>query len=75
MHVTEHYHMGINYDEWKGHVFTAERAFDNKLLIYDAQIGDSLNINALGDVKTIGILKVDKMMFNINVLGNISMSI
>ena len=75
MHVTEHYHMGINYDEQKGHVFTAERAFDNKLLIYDAQIGDSLNINALGDVKTIGILKVDKMMFNINVLDNISMSI
>lgn len=67
MHVTEHYHMGINYDEWKGHVFTA--------LIYDAQIGDSLNISALGDVKTIGILKVDKMMFNINVLNNISMSI
>lgn len=46
-----------------------------KLLIYDAQIGDFLNINALGDVKTIGILKVDKMMFNINVLDNISMSI
>lgn len=75
MHVTEHYHMGINYDEWKGHVFTAESAFDNKLLIYDAQIGDFLNISALGDVKTIGILKVDKMMFNINVLDNISMSI
>lgn len=56
-------------------MFTAERAFDNKLLIYDAQIGDFLNINALGDVKTIGILKVDKMMFNINVLDNISMSI
>jgi len=67
--------MGINYDEWKGHVFTAERAFDNKFLIYNAQIGDFLNINALGDVKTIGILKVDKMMFNINVLDNISMSI
>lgn len=56
-------------------MFTAERAFDNKLLIYDAQIGDSLNISALGYVKTIGILKVDKMMFNINVLDNISMSI
>ena len=56
-------------------MFTAERAFDNKLLIYDAQIGDSLNISALGDVKTIGILKVDKMMFTINVLDNISMSI
>lgn len=67
--------MGINYDEWKGHVFTAESTFDNKHLIYDAQIGDFLNINALGDVKTIGILKVDKMMFNINVLNNISMSI
>lgn len=38
--------MGINHDEWKGHVFTAESAFDNKLLIYDAQIGDLLNINA-----------------------------
>lgn len=46
MHVTAHYHMGINYDEWKGHVFTAEGAFDNKHLIYDAQIGDFLNINA-----------------------------
>ena len=32
MHVTAHYHMGINYDEWKGHVFTAESAFDNKHL-------------------------------------------
>lgn len=69
------YHVGINYNKLKGHVVTAERTFDNKLLIYDAQSGDFLNINAFDDAKTIEILKVDKMILNKNVLKNISIII
>ena len=66
------YHIGINLSSDMGHVFTAERLPNGKLLFYDAQSGDFLNIREYTALESIEVLKVDKLLFNIELLKEIS---
>lgn len=59
------YHIGINMKN-SGHVITAERLPNGKLIFYDAQSGTFLNIEeyATLEVENFEILKVDKLLLN-----------
>lgn len=66
------YHVGLNYKNNTGHVVTAERIFSGKIIYYDAQTGDFININDLAGLESVELLKVDKMLFNVEMLKKIS---
>lgn len=57
------YHIGINFDQSHGHIITAERFSDGKIVFYDAQSGAFLNIKEYPDLESIEVLKVDKLLF------------
>lgn len=58
-----HYHIGINM-KYGGHVITAERLTDGRMMYYDAQSGTFLKIEeyAARYVEYFEILKVDKLL-------------
>ena len=59
------YHIGINM-KYGGHVITAERLADGRMMYYDAQSGTFLKIEeyAARDVEYFEVLKVDKLLIN-----------
>ena len=61
---TGRYHIGINMQENKGHVVTAERIRDGRIIFYDAQSGSFLNIEEYitNGVEYFEVLKVDKLL-------------
>ncbi len=65
------YHIGLNYKNGEGHLVTAERK-DGKLLIYDAQRGTFVNIWEEIGLEYAEVLKVDKLMFVVDILKQIS---
>lgn len=73
------YHIGANYEiviEGKpverGHIITAQRFQDGRILYYDPQIDSFLNIaEFLEDAKSIEVLKVDKLHFNVDIVSQI----
>ncbi len=58
------YHIGININGGKGHVITAERLPNGKMIYYDAQSGDFIKLEEYKDrgVEYIEFLKVDKLL-------------
>lgn len=67
------YHIGINTNE-SGHLITAERFKDGKMLFYDAQNGEFLNIEeyANDSVSYFEVLKVDKLLLRKDIIKRIS---
>lgn len=57
------YHIGVNFDQSHGHIITAERFSDGKIVFYDAQSGAFLNIKEYPTVESFEVLKVDKLLF------------
>lgn len=72
MQVQGRYHIGINISDKVGHVITAERTQDNKLIFYDPQDGRFVNISSLSNAAFLEIIKVDKMIIKGNIIGSIS---
>lgn len=61
---TGRYHIGINMPSNNGHVITAERLSDGKMIFYDAQDGAFLKLEEYADrgVEYFDVLKVDKLL-------------
>ena len=72
MKPTGRYHIGINQRNGSGHVITAERLKNGKLIYYDAQSGDFLNIREISAIESFEMLKVDKLILNPSMLKAIS---
>ena len=64
MKATGRYHIGVNFLDGKGHVITAERFASGKVIYYDAQSGEFINIKEYFALESIELLKVDKLLFN-----------
>lgn len=62
------YHIGINFDQYHGHIITAERFSDGKIVFYDAQSGAFLNIKEYSDLESFEVLKVDKLLFEPDII-------
>ena len=69
------YHVGINYNEQDGHIITAERTENGKLLLYDAQSGLFWSEKEFKKAMFIEILKIDKLLINPKMLKGISKTI
>lgn len=72
LNATGRYHVGINYSNGQGHVITAERLSSGKVVFYDAQSGEFLNIKEYTALESFEILKVDKLLFRIDWIRKIS---
>ena len=72
MQAVGRYHVGVNISDKIGHVITAERMQDNKLLLYDPQDGQFVNISSLTNAVFLEIIKVDKMVIKKNIMSSIS---
>ena len=66
------YHIGVNFLNGSGHIITAERLKSGKVIYYDAQSGEFLNIREYAALESIELLKVDKLLFNKDLLQEIS---
>lgn len=75
MQVPGRYHIGVNYDKDNGHVITAERLLNGKIILYDAQSGDFMNLNEFIGIDSLEILRVDKLLLCRNVLDKISIKL
>ena len=71
---TGRYHIGINMPGNKGHVITAERLSDGRIMFYDAQNGASLKLEeyALKSVEYFEVLKVDKLLLRPDIFRQIA---
>ncbi len=60
------YHIGINMSGNRGHVVTAERLDDGRIIFYDAQNGAFLKLEeyAVSSVEYFEVLKVDKLLLD-----------
>lgn len=67
------YHIGINM-KYGGHVITAERLADGRMMYYDAQSGTFLKIEeyAARDVEYFEVLKVDKLLLRRNLFKSVA---
>ena len=67
------YHIGINMKNG-GHIITAERLMNGKMIFYDAQSGEFLKIEeyATRNVEYFEILKVDKLLIRKNLISSIA---
>ena len=73
------YHIGANYKikvnetiEEKGHIITAQRFSDGRMYYYDPQVNTFVNIaEFLSDVASVELLKVDKLLFNVDIVSQI----
>lgn len=70
----ERYHIGINMTENKGHVITAERLPNGKMIYYDAQDGTFLKLEqyAAREVEYFEVLKVDKLLLRPDIFKQIA---
>lgn len=68
------YHIGINMTENKGHVITAERLPNGKMIYYDAQDGTFLKLEqyAAREVEYFEVLKVDKLLLRPDIFKQIA---
>ncbi len=66
------YHIGLNYKNGTGHVITAERLASGKIVYYDAQTGNFISIEGYTDLESLEVLKVDKLLFDVEMLKKIS---
>ena len=66
------YHIGLNTKAGSGHVIVAERMQSGKIIYYDAQSGNFININEYEELEKIEVLKVDKLIFDVEILKDIS---
>lgn len=68
------YHIGINMSENRGHVITAERLPNGKMIYYDAQNGVFLKLEeyAVSGVEYFEVLKVDKLLLRPDVFKQIA---
>ena len=59
------YHIGVNFKDG-GHMITAERLSDGKLIFYDPQCGDFISIEEYANysVEYFELLKVDRLLIN-----------
>ena len=71
---TGRYHIGINMPGNKGHVITAERLSDGRIMFYDAQNGAFLKLEeyALKSVEYFEVLKVDKLLLRPDIFRQIA---
>lgn len=67
------YHVGINM-KYGGHVITAERLHDGRMIYYDAQSGTFLKIEeyAARDVEYLEVLKVDKLLLRRDIFKSVA---
>lgn len=72
MQASGRYHIGVNFKDGRGHVITAERLKSGKVIYYDAQSGEFLNIREYAALESVELLKVDKLLFNKSMLRAIS---
>lgn len=66
------YHIGVNFLNGSGHIITAEHLKSGKVVYYDAQSGEFLNIKEYAALESIELLKVDKLLINKEWLKKIS---
>lgn len=68
------YHIGINMSENRGHVITAERLPNGKMMYYDAQNGVFLKLEeyAVSGVEYFEVLKVDKLLLRPDIFKQIA---
>lgn len=68
------YHIGINMTENRGHVITAERLPNGKMIYYDAQNGVFLKLEeyAVSGVEYFEVLKVDKLLLRPDIFKQIA---
>ena len=66
------YHIGLNTKGGIGHVIVAERMQSGKIIYYDAQSGNFININEYEELEKIEVLKVDRLIFDVEILKDIS---
>ena len=66
------YHVGINYDVDNGHIITADRLQNGKLIIYDPQNGNFVSLNEFNKAAYLEILKIDKLLMRREVVTSIS---
>lgn len=68
------YHIGINMSENRGHVITAERLQNGKIIYYDAQNGIFLKLEeyAVSGVEYFEVLKVDKLLLRPDIFKQIA---
>lgn len=71
---TGRYHIGINMSENRGHVITAERLPNGKMIYYDAQNGVFLKLEeyAVSGVEYFEVLKVDKLLLRPDIFKQIA---
>lgn len=69
------YHITVVWNQYSGHIFTAERLPDGTLAVYDPQTGDShcweRYLKALSARYGIGIQRVDNMLVNTELIGEV----
>ena len=53
-------------------VIVAERMQSGKIIYYDAQSGNFININEYEELEKIEVLKVDRLIFDVEILKDIS---
>lgn len=68
------YHIGINMSENRGHVITAERLSNGKMMYYDAQNGVFLKLEeyTVSGVEYFEVLKVDKLLLRPDIFKQIA---
>lgn len=71
---TGRYHIGINMSGDRGHVITAERLADGRIVYYDAQSGAFLKLEeyAVSNVEYFEVLKVDKLLLRRDIFRQIA---
>ena len=67
------YHFSWDYEKGYGHVITAERLRSGELVIYDPQDDTYWELSNFKGIKkgTFKVLRVDNLLFNVNVVSNI----
>lgn len=69
------YHITVVWNQYSGHIFTAERLPDGTLAVYDPQTGDShcweRYLKALSARYGIAIQRVDNMLVNTELIGEV----
>ena len=73
------YHIGANYEIMageekiqRGHIITAQRFNDGRILYYDPQVNSFVNVQEfLEQATSVEVLKVDKLLFNVDIVSQV----
>jgi hypothetical protein len=66
------YHIGYNTIYDTGHVITAERFKNGKIIFYDPQRNEFPNLKEDREIESFEILKVDKLLLNGEILNSVA---